>query len=335
MRPSFRILSPEVMGIKRKTSTSPPVPTPSKRASTSRSRTKVEVDVKSEPSEEKKAIIPKDVKHDDHLSSKKHSAWSQYTSESPFPTFHHPTPEECRIAHAKLKELHQEAVEAEFADENTPETIPHVLDAMIIAILSQATAWSNAKRAMNSMKKVYGSIFAYEKIVEGGQSKLAETIRCGGMHNRKSTIIMTVLEQVHKKAGKYDLDDLFELDDEEVMKELLSYKYMGTKSASVVMGWCLKRNPFTVDTHVYRLAGLWGWRPKDATKEKTQSHLEIMIPPNLKFDLHFLMIQHGRTCPACRGGSKGGKCTLKGGKALQKEEQDEQDDIDDKDDEDN
>jgi len=230
-----------------------------------------------------------------------------------------------------LRELHQEAFEAEFADENTSETIPHVLDAMIIAILSQATAWSNAKRAMNSMKKVYGSIFAYEKIVKGGQAKLAETIRCGGMHNRKSMIIMTVLDQVHQKAGKYDLDDLFELSDEEVMKELLSYKFMGTKSASVVMGWCLKRNPFTVDTHAYRLAGLWGWRPKDATREKTQSHLEIMIPANLKFDLHFLMIQHGRTCPACRVGSKGGKCTLKGGKAGKGEELD---DIYDQDEED-
>jgi hypothetical protein len=40
---------------------------------------------------------------------------------------------------------------------------------------------------------------------------------------------------------------MFNLDDEEVTKELLSYKYIGTKSASVVMGWCLKRNPFTVD----------------------------------------------------------------------------------------
>ncbi|EAT77813.1 hypothetical protein SNOG_14621 [Parastagonospora nodorum SN15] len=48
------------------------------------------------------------------------------------------------------------------------------------------------------------------------------------------------------------------------MKELMSYKYVGPKSAFVVMGWCLKRNRFTVDTHVYRIAGLWGWRPKEA-----------------------------------------------------------------------
>ena len=318
MRSSARIISNSIMAAGKRKRNSPTLPAEKLPSKTRSHHTKVKTEVGS--ADDSKTETTKRTKNElsdnKRLSTQKHTAWSQYTSQSPFPSFPHPTPEECRIAHAHLKELHQEAVEAEFADENTPETIPHVLDAMIIAILSQATAWSNAKRAMNSLKKEYGSIFAYDKIVAGGQAKLAETIRCGGMHNRKSMIIMTVLEQVLERYGKYDLDDMFTLNDEEVMKELLSYKYMGTKSASVVMGWCLKRNPFTVDTHVYRLAGLWGWRPKDATREKTQSHLEIMIPPNLKFDLHFLMIQHGRTCPACRGGSKGGKCTLKGGRVI-------------------
>jgi endonuclease-3 len=213
-----------------------------------------------------------------------------------------------------LKVLHQEAVDSEFADENTPETIPHVLDAMVVAILSQATGWSNAKRAMNSMKNTYGSIFAYDKIYQNGQGRdqLQEALKPGGLHVRKSMIIMTILGQVHEQyGGKWDLDHMCELSDEEAMKELLGYKYIGTKSASVVMGWCLKRNPFTVDTHVYRLAGLWGWRPEKASKEETQSHLEVMIPARLKIDLHFLMIAHGRACPACRGGAKEGQqCTL-------------------------
>jgi endonuclease-3 len=31
----------------------------------------------------------------------------------------------------------------------------------------------------------------------------------------------------------------------------------------------------------------------------------------LKFKLHFFLIQHGRTCPACRGGAKGDqKCQV-------------------------
>jgi len=335
MRPTLRAAQIQMStAIKRKRSpTSLVKPTSSPRprlASTSRTKAKLETSpsltppprTETEDQEERKPGTDADAEKDGRLANKKYDAYSPYISESPFPTFIHPTPEECRIAHRVLKDLHQDAVDQEFNDENTPETIPHVLDAMIVAVLSQATGWSNAKRAMNSMKKEYGSVFAYDKIMEGGKDKLTETIRCGGMHNRKSMIITTILNQVKERHGKYDLDSMFNLDDGEVMKELLSYKYIGTKSASVVTGWCLKRNPFTVDTHVYRIAGLWGWRPKDASREKTQSHLEVMIPPNLKFDLHFLLIQHGRSCPACRGGSKGGACTFKARAKEMKEEVD-------------
>ncbi|KAI9639060.1 base excision DNA repair protein [Dioszegia hungarica] len=249
-------------------------------------------------------------KHDAALADKKYSAYSPYTNQSPFPDFGHPTPKQCADAHTVLSKLHSADVAKEFEDEFTPESIPHVLDSIIVAILSQATGWSNAKRAMASMVSAYGSVFAYDAIVGGGREKLEGVLRCGGMQVRKSMMIMTILDQVNERYGGWDMDSMFKMSDEEAMKELLSFKYVGTKSASVVLGWCLKRKPFTVDTHVYRITGLWGWRPATATREKTQSHLEIMIPSDLKFDLHFLFIAHGRTCPACRGGSKSFKgCT--------------------------
>jgi endonuclease-3 len=91
------------------------------------------------------------------------------------------------------------------------------------------------------------------------------------------------------------------------MNELRSYKYIGSKSAFVVLGWCLKRHRFMVDTQVYRIAGMWGWRPEEVTREKTQLHLDAVAPVELKFKLHLFLIQHGRTCPACRGGSQGDK----------------------------
>lgn len=176
---------------------------------------------------------------------------------------------------------------------------------MIVAILCQATSWGNAKRAMNSMKDVYSSVFAYDAIMDGGIEKLQETIRCGGLHIRKSKIIMSVLEEVQLRYKKWDLDHIFDLSQEDAMKELMSYKYMGPKSAFVVLSWCLKKDVFTVDTHVYRIAGIWGWRPKKATREDTQAHLDAVVPTELKMKLHFLLIAHGRTCPRCRGGSKG------------------------------
>jgi endonuclease III len=254
-------------------------------------------------------------KTDKDLANSKSEAWSKHQNTTPFPDFLHPTASECHTAHRKLSALHSTAVAEEFADPNTPETIPHVLDAMIVAVLSQATGWSNAKRAMTSMKQTYGSVFAYDAIMEGGREKLQETIKCGGLHVRKSMIITTILEQVRERYGKWDLDHLFAESDGKAMKELLSYKYMGPKSASVVMTWCLKRESFTVDAHIYRIAGLWGWRPEKASKELTQSHLNAMIPKELQFDLHFLLIAHGRACPACRGGAKPGAVCL-----LEKEE---------------
>ena len=248
---------------------------------------------------------------DNKLADRKWQSWAPTATSSPFPSFPHPTPADCEESHHVLHIKHQAAVDEEFSDPNTPETIHHVLDAMMVALLSAATSWSNAKRAMNSMKEVYGSVFAYDEIYAKGQGrqKLEDTIKCGGLHVRKSTLIASMLHQVHERHGKWDLDHLFDATDEEAMKELLTYKGIGPKCAFVVMGWCLKRNPFTVDTHVFRIAGLWGWIPAKTTREVAQAHLDAMVPKKLKFDLHFLLIAHGRTCPVCRGGSKSGeKC---------------------------
>jgi endonuclease-3 len=238
------------------------------------------------------------------LKDAKWQKWSAYANSSPFPNFKHPTPRECKDAYAVLHDMHREADDEEFKDAYTPETIPHVLDAMIVAILSQATNWNNAKRAMASMKETYGSIYAYDKIMSGGRERLQGALKCGGLHVRKSMIISTILAQVQERHGKWDLDHLFQASDQDAMQELMSYKYMGPKSASVVMGWCLERNRFTVDVHIYRIAGLWGWRPEKATRELTQSHLDAVVPSELKFMLHFLILQHGRECPACRGGAR-------------------------------
>ncbi|KAF1924866.1 uncharacterized protein M421DRAFT_424287 [Didymella exigua CBS 183.55] len=67
------------------------------------------------------------------------------------------------------------------------------------------------------------------------------------------------------------------------------------------MSICLQRQSFAVDTHIHLITGLWGWRPKDASREKAQAHLDAMIPVELKFALHYLFIVHGRECPQCCG----------------------------------
>ncbi|KAH7144192.1 base excision DNA repair protein [Dactylonectria estremocensis] len=244
------------------------------------------------------------------LSDKKFAAWSQHAHSSPYPNFLHPTPEECQVAYDILEKLHGDVIREVFADPDAPaQEYPYVMDALVVAALSQATSWTNAKRAMKNMKAIYGSTFNYDAIVEGGMAKLVDALRPGGMQNRKSKILMQLLNDVKERHGKWDLQFLFNASDEEVVKEVVSYWGLGPKCAFCLMSICLNRDAFAVDTHIYRIAGLWGWRPREASREMTQAHLDAQIPNELKFGLHYQLIVHGQKCPVCRGnGDSKGTC---------------------------
>lgn len=229
---------------------------------------------------------------------------------SPFPDFIRPTPRECKTAHDILEGLHGDAVREVYTAPDAPaQDYPYAMDALVVAALSQATSWSNAKRAMQRMKDIYGSPFAYSSIVKGGTDKLVDALRPGGMQNRKAKILMTLLKDVEAKYGKWDLQHLFTKTDDEVITEVTKFWGIGPKCAHCLLSICLKRDVFAVDTHIYRLSGLWGWRPAKATKLTAQAHLDARIPNELKFPLHYLMIAHGSACPKCRGnGNPRGHC---------------------------
>ncbi|RSM08705.1 hypothetical protein CDV31_008047 [Fusarium ambrosium] len=224
---------------------------------------------------------------------------------SPFPDFLRPTPSECKKAHDILKGLHGDAVREVFTAPDAPaEDYPYAMDALVVAALSQATSWSNVRKAMQSMKDVYGSPFAYSSIVEGGNDKLVDALRPGGMQNRKAKILMTLLNDVKSKYGKWDLQHLFTKTDDEVIAEVTQFWGIGLKCAHSLISICLKRDVFAIDTHIYRLSGLWGWRPAEATILRAQAHLDARIPNELKFPLHYLMIAHGSACLRCRENGK-------------------------------
>ena len=286
---------------RRDAETSKASPAPKKhKLSTSKSEAKTS----SQSPEIKPPSPSSDSKPNDQSDEKKWQEWSRHGHQSPFLDFARPTEAECRYAHRILDGMHGETVKDNFASDVDASHYPHVIDAVVVAALSQATSWSNAKRAMANMDLVYGSRFAYDEIVEGGMEKLQQALRPGGMQNRKAAILLGLLEQVKHRHGQWDLDFLFDADDDEVMKELLRYKGIGPKCAHCVMSICLSRTTFAVDTHIYRISGLWGWRPDSATPQQTQSHLDARIPNALKFSIHYLLIVHGRECTHCRGGAK-------------------------------
>ncbi|GKT58220.1 base excision DNA repair protein [Colletotrichum tofieldiae] len=265
---------------------------------------------------------PKVAKPPADLKSKKLKAYSQYADKSPFPDFSHPTPDECRLAHRILAKLHGKRERPAEVKASTTRAgcgdSPSVLDALVRTILSQNTSDTNSTRAKRSMDAVYGGSDEWEKIVEGGIPKLQEAIKCGGLSQVKSKVIVGILNQVREKYGSYSLDHLFNASNEEAMQELISFQGVGPKTASCVLLFCLQRESFAVDTHVWRITGLMGWRPKSASRDETHAHLDVRIPDEDKYGLHILLVKHGKVCDECKAGGKSiGKCELR--KAFRQE----------------
>ncbi|KUJ23557.1 DNA glycosylase [Mollisia scopiformis] len=182
----------------------------------------------------------------------------------------------------------------------------------------------------------------WEGVHEATLDKVIESIKSGGLAKAKGTNIKKILDVVYErnlarvnaltkeketgetaqvlgaehetqkqkdtelarfKDNMLTLDYLFELTTDEVMEELTKLPGIGVKTTSCVILFCMKRPSFAVDTHVWRHCKWLGWVPETATRDKTFSHCEVMIPDELKYPLHQLFIKHGKTCPRCKAGT--------------------------------
>ena len=250
------------------------------------------------------------------LRAKKLKSYAQFAKQSPFPDFARPTPAECKLAHRILASLHGARTRPKQVVASTTRAgcgdSPSVLDALVRTILSQNTSDANSTRAKQSMDKTYGRSDKWDAIVAGGEAKLQEAIKCGGLSVVKSRVIISILRQAHEKYGTYSLDHLHDASNDEAMSEMLAFQGVGPKTASCVLLFCLQRESFAVDTHVWRITGLLGWRPKQASRDETHAHLDALIPDEDKYGLHILLVTHGKRCDECKAGGKSlGKCELR------------------------
>ena len=239
------------------------------------------------------------------------------TPVSPFPTFDRPTVEESREV---LLLLHSEFPHIQaFREDHTIEKfqaspcggVTDVVEALIETILSQNTSARNSTAAKRNLDAVFGRN-NFAAIAQAPNSHVVDAIRTGGLANKKAATVQKLLSSIHAKHGSYSLQHLTGggYSDQVIMEELVSYQGVGPKTASCVLMFCLERESFPVDTHVFRLSGLLGWIPAKANRITAQAHLDARIPGELKYGLHVLMIAHGRRCSGCKNRSRGA-CSLK------------------------
>lgn len=223
----------------------------------------------------------------------------------PYPTYKHPTPQECHYVNDVLSNLHGKAIRP--LDKAIDDTsigsacgaVPDVIDALVRTILSQNTTSKNSTLAKRNMDAVFGKS-NWKAVHEASHDDVEESIRVAGLAPSKTITIKAMLSSTLEKYGDFTLNHLHDAkSNDEVIEELIQFRGVGPKTASCVALFCTGRDSFAVDTHVFRLTKQLRWIPPSADREKCFGHLDVRIPDELKYSLHVLLIQHGKTCGFC------------------------------------
>lgn len=164
-----------------------------------------------------------------------------------------------------------------------------------------------SKNKSKSIKAILDTVF------EWNQARLKELLNAKALGPKAFASVGTKYESeamkeaeiALAKEGILSLDRYHTWPKYEAMFQFVQLPGVGVKTAACIALFCMQRDCFAVDTHVFRMSQWLGWVPEQYGKKKvdrdtTFSHLEVRIPDELKYDLHQLFITHGKKCPRCR-----------------------------------
>jgi len=178
------------------------------------------------------------------------------------------------------------------------------VDELVCTILSQNTNDVNRDKAFQALKERYPS---WEAVRDADPAELKFVIRIAGLANQKGPNIQAALRDITAERGEIALDWLKDIDPEDAREWLVKLRGVGPKTAAIVMVFALGMPAFPVDTHIYRVTGRIGLRPKELDITKTHAYMEQIADPNEFGSLHLNLIDLGREicqarkpkCPIC------------------------------------
>ena len=134
-------------------------------------------------------------------------------------------------------------------------------------------------------KKLFEIADTTEKIIKLPMTKLKKIIFQSGHYNKKATALKSVSKEIIKNFhGKVP----------KTYKELMSIKYIGPKTANIVLAFAYDQTVIPVDTHCHRVPNRLGW-VKTKTAEQTEQELIKILPKKYWKEFNSIFVQFGRT----------------------------------------
>lgn len=167
---------------------------------------------------------------------------------------------------------------------------------LVDTILSQNTSNANSDAGYRQLRRRFRS---WRQVADAPVADVERCIRVSGLSNLKAPRIQAILGQIRADRGRIDLQHLSEMDDQAALDYLSRFKGVGPKTAHCVLLFAFGKAVFPVDTHIHRIAGRLGLIPPETSAEQAHDLLKPMVPPEDRYEMHVLLIHHGRqTCRA-------------------------------------
>jgi endonuclease-3 len=194
----------------------------------------------------------------------------------------------------KLKRIHEQLVRAYGA--RPWKCWGRGVDVLVDTILSQNTNAANSEAGYRQLRRRFRS---WNEVADAHVREVERHIRVSGLSNQKAPWIQQILRQIKQDRGKMDLQFLKDVDDQKAYDYLTKFKGVGPKTANCVLLFAFGKKLFPVDTHIHRIARRLKLISARATAEQAHDLLKPQIPPDDRYEMHVLLIEHGRkTCRA-------------------------------------
>ena len=194
---------------------------------------------------------------------------------------------------------------------------------LILTILTQSTADTNAEVAFEALRQAYpgvgeaqahhpGAGWGGDGLPDGVApdwaaiefaplDELTDVIRPGGLPNQKAPRLQSTLRRIREERGDYSLEFLGDMPAIEARDWLDQFDGIGKKTASVLLLFSFGQPLLPIDRHVERVMRRVGLLPPKATLDAGHDLVLGLFEPDDLYEAHVNLIQHGRkVCHAQR-----------------------------------
>lgn len=161
------------------------------------------------------------------------------------------------------------------------------------AILTQAAAWTNVEKAIDSLKAA--GVLSPQGIMETPVDELARLVYPAGYYNAKARKLKAFAQMLFERHGG-DLDRLSTLPLSELRRELLATHGIGPETADAVILYAAGRPCFVIDAYTRRVFRRLGLAPARDDYGSWQTLFEEALPPDVSLfnEYHALIDRHAK-----------------------------------------